>query len=289
MGSITVVTYPMVAALKAAERIMGSGLKWNTVNPQQERFLRDFFSVCSGEIDQIPEIESIASWSADEINEFLRKCGFSIQLEPFNPQTFGTASVLDLLVEWIEKGTDADLKTEDKKEFPGVYIKEKNVHFYRVPDHPNPIACLITKSNDLVYMTMWDEPHVPEGFDLVMKAEIFSSTKKSCDEFGELHFPMVDLDQKVDISWLKGMNTIGQDGIPGKIVQALQQTKLRMNEIGASVQSAVAFGVLRGVTMSKPTHTIDRPFLIWFEREGLNKPFFVGYIDREDWKRPAKL
>ena len=100
----TVVTYPIVAALVKAEDMLGKNRVWTPKNGMQSRFLADFFRMCRNEVLGIPEIQSIASWSADEINTFLRQRGFDIQLQPFDSSTFGIASVLDVLVEWLRKG-----------------------------------------------------------------------------------------------------------------------------------------------------------------------------------------
>jgi len=75
---------------------------------------------------------------------------------------------------------------------------------------------------------------------------------------------------------------------PAIITQALQQTKLRMNEEGARAQSAVAIGVLRGCL---PTYdyVIDWPFLFWITRPGISKPLFVAYVTEDDWKNPGDI
>lgn len=284
--STTTVTYPIVAALVKAEDILGLDRLWEGVNSTQQRFLEEFFAACRGEIVRIPEIESIASWNVDEINAFLRERNFTIQLDPFDEQTFGVASVLDLLVEWLQKGDITTVTTDDGRPFPGVLINKSGVRFFDAHGHPNPIARLETKSGDEVYMTMLDQP--PEGFDLVATAERLSGARPSYD-WGGLVFPMVDLDQKVDISWLLDMRTMGDDFQPAWITQALQQTILKMNEVGARAKSAVAIAVTRGMSMPKPDHIINKPFLVWFERDGLNKPLFVGHITEEDWKNPGSL
>ena len=284
--SKTVVTYPIVAALVAAERIAGPDREWKPANPKQRRFLTEFFEICRRE--RVSEIQSLASWRAEEINKFLRERGFLIQLQPFAQNTFGVASILDLLVEWLQKGEVTKIETKTQKTFPGVRIKEENVSFFKAIGHNEPIARLLTKSGDEVFMTMVGK--IPaEDFDLVAKVEELSNNIRPNSEFGGLVFPMVDLDQKVDISWLRDLQTICSDGTPGIITQALQQTKLKMNEVGARVQSAVAVAMLKGISMHKPDHIINRPFLMWIERNGLEQPLFVGYITEEDWKNPGSL
>jgi len=291
--SKTAVTYPIVAALVAAERFLGPDRKWKPTNRkptsgQQKRFLEQFFNICRA--DNIPEIRSIASANIEEVNKFLADNGFSIRLSPLPSGSFGAASILDLLIEWIEKGEKTKVRTDDRKKFPGVRIKGENVSFYTIPGHKEPIACLKTKSGDRVFMTMLNQS--PEGFDLVKKAEKLSDFDKcweDVDEYDGIVFPMVDLNQTVDISWLEGLGTIDEKNVFWYIAQALQQTKVRMNEIGVRVQSAVAVGLMKGVMPHRPDLIINRPFLMWIERPGLEKPLFVGYITEEDWKNPGSL
>jgi|GEM_PF-665070 len=278
----------MVAAVKNAEQILGPNRDWHPTNDIQCRFLAEFFATGRTEIRRIPEIESIASYSSDKVNAFLRERGFTIQLDPWNPPDFGLASVLDLLIEWPQKGEVTSVRMDDGQEFPGVRLGEQVAQFFDVPEHPNPVACLETKSGDRVYMAMLDQ--APDGFDLVAKAQALSNYKRPSNAFGGLIFPMVDLNQEVDITWLIGMHTVGDDGLPAAIFQALQQTKLKMNEVGARVQSAAAIHLAKSAPGAvKPDHIINRPFLIWFERDKLSRPLFVGYITAEDWRDPGDI
>ena len=289
--SKTAVSYPIIAALVAAEGMegMGDNRQWNPINDTQVRFLREFFATCRDEIDEIPEIESLASWDVEEVNAFLRERGFSIQLQPIDDNTFAVASVLDLLVNWLVEGEETTVEAKDHKNYPGVKIGKESVQFYNAHGHNNPIALLKTKTGDRVYLTMLDNAP-SDGFGLIDLAEELADNLTDNDDYGGLVFPMVDLDQRVDISWLLNMSTTGDDGRPARITQALQQTILRMNEIGARAKSAVAIAVMReAFVREKPDMTIDGPFLIWIERDDLAKPLFVGYITEEDWRNPGDI
>ena len=296
-SSLTAVVYPIISATKASEKILGPNRQWlpsekKDVKEKQRLFIKKLFEPCREEVDKIPEIVSIASWDANEINKFTKERGFNLELKPFEPNQFGTASVLDLLVEWIEVGFVREIKTDDSMVFPAVLIDEYNVDFYYSKGHKNPIACLKTKTGDLVYMTMFDKRPVPSDFDLITTAKKLSSRERSCEnEWKSLFFPMVDLNQHVDVSWLVGLNTTDEMGKPDIIVKALQQTKLRMNEVGARAQSAVVetHVKLGGLSLHKPDHIIKRPFLVWIERPGLTNPLFVGFIARRDWKNPGDI
>jgi hypothetical protein len=167
-------------------------------------------------------------------------------------------------------------------------LSQEGAMFYKVPEHPHPIVALQTKTGDVVYMTMLDSEPADE-FDLIDQVEGLSHAMYPTYEYGGVIFPMVDLDQKVDISWLIGLTTTGVDGRLATVEQALQQNILKMNEVGARAKSAVAFTLTLGIHMPEPDLVINGPFLVWFERSHLAKPLFAGYITQEHWKNPGSL
>ena len=291
--SNTTVIYPIVTALVKAEEIIGPGRAWQPANPTQALFLREFFAPCREESGSIAEIESIASFTADDINRFLRERGFQIKLKPFlrddKWKEFGVASVLDLLVEWFKPGTETTLKRQDSQTYPAVRQGTAVSSFYQGAKHNYPIAQLKTKSSDQVYLTKLD--NASTDFELQHYAQQLAGSLKPIHDYGGVIFPMVDLKQHVDISWLLDLATTSAQGEPVKITQALQETHLAMNEEGARAKSAVAVAVAVAAAYlpPKPDLLIDGPFLIWFQRPGLTEPLFVGYITEEDWKKPAKL
>ncbi|HYL98166.1 MAG TPA: hypothetical protein VEZ90_04370, partial [Blastocatellia bacterium] len=120
--SKTAAIHPIAAALIKAEEVVSPGQqpRWRCKNDLQKLLIEEFLSSCRAEIPGIEEIESIASWDASEIDDFLRRRGFSIELRPFDPQTFGVASVLDLLVEWVKEGHKTTVTTLDRRQYPAV-------------------------------------------------------------------------------------------------------------------------------------------------------------------------
>lgn len=302
--SRTVTTYPITSALKRAEDILGEGSKWNPLSEMQRNFLEIFFTpqvrdeaVRLEEADKL--IESVASWDAAEINSFLKTRNFQIALDPFREHEFGAASVLDLLVEWLDEGESFPLPPKDPdmegERYPGVKMT-KSISFSRDVTQKRlgaPILTLHTKTGDRVHLMV---PHgnLPEGdFELVQYAMDQSSGARPCTDFENAYFPKVDLDHEADISWLKKLQ-IEPTALEHEqeISQALQQTKLKMNEKGARVRSAVAIGVMRTTSVGprpKPPLIINEPFLCWVERPGYSRPIFVGYITEEDWKDPQGL
>ena len=296
--SNTCVIYPLTAALVKAEDILGPNRAWHANNATQSLFLEEFFDTASRkESPSIPEIESIAAWEAETINRFLRERGFEIQLTPFrsspNDKEFGVASVLDLLVTWLEPGNEVPLKVSNtgaisphgEKEYPAVRMV-KGISFSSASQHPHPIARLQTQSDDVVYLTRLDTP--PKGFDLLHYAKQLSAALTPNYDYAGVVFPMVDLKQTVDISWLIGMQTTADNNKIATISQALQETHFSMDTKGAHAKSAVALGIrlTHAVTRPRPDLIIDGPMLVWCERPHLTQPLFVAHVTQEDWKKP---
>ncbi|MDD5289645.1 MAG: serpin family protein [Patescibacteria group bacterium] len=289
----TVTTYTLANALLAAEEILGKGRKWLAANRTQDAYLKDFF--LPKEALAIPEVESKTSWDNEVLNAFLREKGFDIQLSPFDSSTFGVVSILDLLIHWLVKGEKRTLNAVDKKNYPAVFLKH-GVMVGRVSGagHEYPIARIETQKPDgseagktVVYMTPCDNP--PEdGFDLIRLVTRFSNCFTLDHEYEGVTFPMIDLDVKPNVSWLLQMSTTDQGGQPWEISQAMQQTKLRLNEIGVHLKDAMAIGV-RCISLPKQPFEIDRPFLLWVTRQGLSFPLFTGFLRPDVWKEPAAL
>ncbi len=289
--SSTTVIYPIVTALVKAEEIIGPERAWQAVNSIQALFLSEFLAPCRQESLSIAEIESIASFTADDINRFLRERGFRIQLAPFrrgsNWRELGVASVLDLLVDWFRPGMKTTVRGQDGNVYPAAHLGGKVSSFYRAADHRYPVAQLQTASSDRVYMTRLDS--APADFELLNYAQQLSGSLQPIYDYGGVVFPMVDLKQEVDISWLLNLKTTSAKGEPVEITQALQETHLAMNQEGARAKSAVALEMWVTSTSPEADLVIDGPFLVWFQRPGLTKPLFVGYITEEDWKNPGEI
>jgi len=289
--------YTVTSVFVAAERdILGGTQAWNPTNKQQERFAETFLDPCRAELAHISELSSIAALSERPINAFLQKKGFDIRLRAFPKlvppeRAWGAASVLDVLLQWKKKGTTTTVTAQKgKREFPAAYISDKEVEIFTSQKHPNPIACLFTKTGDKVLMTVCEDQL--EHLDLVARAKEISLRKLPNFSYRGLVFPMVDLNHRVDLGWLEGMWALDSEGLfQNEITQALQQTRLKMNHEGVRVKDAVAFGgtMLIGSSRADPPLVINRPFLFWIERRGLSNPLFVARITEECWKDPGSL
>lgn len=292
--SITVATYPILAVLVAAESIpnLGRGRTWLPINSYQESFLSQYFD-SRGDIPSIPEIESRASRNASELNKFLRARGFDVQLERLERDEFAAASVLDLQVKWLQGGTATKLFTGNRENYyEAVSIDKFGADIYSSTEHDEPIVKLRTKTGDTVFITPHDDCPKNRLFLPQIAQTIqndLESHHKPLVEYEGVIFPMVDLNQKIDIRWMKGMYTTGDDGKLAIVSQALQQNILRINEIGAIAKSGVALGMTRSMSVDKMPFIVNGPFLIWFSRQGIKDPLFVGHIEKDAWKNPGNI
>ncbi len=283
-GTVTVCHYPIIAALVAAEGILGKDRVWNAINTRQQQFLAESFAAGRGQIGKIPEIESITSWDYQVINQFLSSRGFDIQLDAFAPNEFGAASVLKLAMQWLEAGEAGVLMGPGRRTYDAVIMKGDGFALRSSPNLAHPVVVLKTKTSDLVLLTKVDKP-VSE-LELPQVARNMFTAGPSADYAEEVAFPMVDLDMQPDISWLLQMHTVDSAGMPWKISQALQQTKFAMDEFGAIVESAAALG-MRCLCIPN-RYEINGPFVAAVYRPSLKLPVFIGYLDTDCWSRPNR-
>ena len=263
--------------------VVGPERRWNPVNEQQRWYL-EIFEIARKEVAAIPEIEAKGSFVAEVLNEFLRVHGFSMELEPFAPDEFGVAAVFQVVLAWFKAGKAQTIVRSDGKTSPGV-LMEHDMPSFTVPGHENPVISLPTKTADTVYLTMIEKP--ADECAMMATARQLMATRQQA-RTTQVLFPMVDLDLKVALQWLKGMWTLSQSGPQLKVTQAFRQTKVKMNEEGVRIEEAATVGIAFAAVVLPNRHVIDRPFLMWVHRPGLSLPLFVGYITEEDWKNPGK-
>jgi hypothetical protein len=286
----TIVTYPIAAALRAAEEFIIDSSGWNPIKVIQRDFLERFYTPCREEIPTIKEIKSVAHYDAEVINEWLKENDFDIQLNPFDESGFGTASMLDLLGLWLVKGKQASVVTDEGSTYPGVRMSG-GLTFYTVGGSSDLVVALETGDQDVVYMMMAEK--VPSGFAMVSYVEEISQNMTPITpDYEGLIFPMIDLNEEGPLEWLLNMQLmIPQDRFPFYFIQqALQQTKLKMNQEGFRVKSAAAVAMMLGAALPEhPPYIINQPFIMWIMRPGLSRPLFVAYLNTDVWKDPSGL
>lgn len=302
MSTQTATVFPIVGALREAVRFKkASDESWEPLTESQKTFVKNVYRPLLGDMSKFndSELKYLASFSHEEINNWMSENGFDIKLEPFQrPTDFGAASIQDVKVEWIEKGIVTNQHINDVI-YPSVLINRSRRDDVKVKKnlsvHPHQVAKITTKNGDVVMMTIATEKL--EHTELLNKVkEIYDATEgNTYSSAGDLTFPCIDLDDKPNIEWLKGMGFAAQSAVTNdlgfaKINQALQQTFFKMNETGARVKSAVAVSLrFECAVFPDPPMVIDKPFYLSITRPGMDYPYFAAYLDYDCWKNPESL
>ncbi|MCB0331127.1 MAG: hypothetical protein KDD70_15770 [Bdellovibrionales bacterium] len=289
IGTKSASMLPLLGCLARFEEVVGENPVWRAANDMQTRFLAEVFATGRADVDAMPEhqLRSIASKSVEVINAFLAEQGFDIRLEEFQDEnSVGLASVLRVPVKWKDPGRKIPLGTPEGN-FPGVSMK-RGVLVLNGSNYPNPILQLATESGESVFMTIATEPL--EGLDLLARIRALGELTTNYD-FKGAEFPMIDLNQQVEISWMEGLWIPAENPLQQWFIrQAVQQNKFRMNHLGAITESAAAMeGALRSISIPKPPCRIDRPFFLWKTKPGITQPIFTAYLEPDCWKDPGDL
>lgn len=285
--SSSIVLWPIIKALCMASQFIGlDPAGWQSVNQKQQNFLENHF-IKRDEVSAFADKE-LQAWASNDyeyLNAILKNEGFGIQLSPFDKDSFGVVSILDVNFQWLHKGDETTIVYKNTS-YPAVRM-DSGFKVFSAENYTQPIVCLETKSNDKVWMTIADHDTPLQDFELLQWIESVQKNRvQSKKDYDIVKFPMVDLDQEVNVTWLVDMT------LPGWfIAEALQQTKFKMNNVGAHVKSGFAMSMCRssGREPIPRVLTIDQPFYLWIERSGVTVPVFAGYITQQDWKKPENL
>jgi len=276
--------YTTVAAVKAADIIIGPNREWAPHDKVQAGWLSRFYRPIVGALPKVPEIVSNATYVAEEHVAFLKRHGWDAELTACPPRKFLTASVFDLLVKWKTPGASVKIRGADGTMYPGAKL-DSDVGFW-VTDDGQQLACIATETDDRVWLAMMDAP--PAQLGLADVAQRLLNAHMHTTRHAYLHFPMVDLVAKESLDWLSGLSTLGQDGQEWELEEAVQQITLKMNHLAARARAKdeMRFGT---TSVPPPPLMIDKPFLVVFERPGLPQPLFTAYVTQESWKDPGTI
>lgn len=241
------------------------------------------------------ELSSCVSDDVETVNEYLRTHEFSIQLSQGMKDSVYLACKFKVDFAWgFEEAKKTTLKRENEEtEYPAVSINDSDFFqaFTVNDDHHEDIFKIPGKQpGEFLYITQ-----APTGFkpndsyaDLhIMNAVTkISQQLKNPDQHKKITciqsvmFPMVDLDDETTLPWMLNMRSE-----QWFIAEAKQQTKFQLNEKGASVFSG--FAATKTYRCKKEDAVIDKPFLVWIERDGVELPIFAAYCDESCWKEPV--
>lgn len=285
----TLAIFPVLGCLRACEEWLEGEQQWTPVNEEQVEFLEHFIEYV-GLTDALgSNLVRKASDKISVINDFLAANGFpdlKLTVEP-GPGGFCVGSVLDVLCEWLKEGDKTTISNE-KGSFPGVKLKQGVCAYMDTDVHPFPVVKIRTKSGDVLCMSICGTLS-SDKYAIHWKAETLRAIQKPYACEGVI-FPMVKYERMIDISYLKGLRT-SPEIAHWFVAEAIQKTRFRMNEFGARAQSAAAMTMRFSccITDQKPWIVIDKPFIMWIERQGVTIPLFEGVFAEDVWENPGSL
>ena len=260
------------------------------INDEQESFLRharlaDELSVFTKE-----EFDSIVSEKTEEINQWLSENGFSLKCPDIRRGEFATASFIKMFVKWLAEGDKTSI-TSDNTRYPGVFFKEEQGKTISANNTTWSIASLSTKEDGVsVYCAMptdgefnFNNTLEEEILNIALDLELRYSSTSSF--YKGVKLPMIDLDIEVNQAWIKGLKN-------GEwfVAECLQQFILKLNEKGATAKSAAVMLMKRSAMINQtPVLTFDKPFMLWFSKNGVSYPVFLAVCGTDCWKEPVNL
>lgn len=244
----------LAKALDTVKKVIAAP-RFKTVNAQQDIFINEMV-----EGYKMPEVTGSA--------KLLDRNNFMVK------------GKLDITVSWKKKG-EKDYIPNGKKEkgYKAVKMKSEGFTFGYAKGHKEPVFKLKTKTGDRCYLT--ETPVPTDEFDMLTMAKSYSRFKESYD-FNVLVFPCVQMAVKEKIAWMLKL-IVKDKNDTYRCTKAEQHNKLTMDEVGAKVKSETFMGFTKGIRRDH-TYKIDKPFLVWFKRPGMERPYFVAYVTKNFWK-----
>jgi hypothetical protein len=266
-----------IAELMRHQEERGVPVVLTPVNGEQAVFI-DSFGDMMDDVVGMDCVSSKSSIGADGVNQWLRSEGFDIQLDDVGPELC-VASVMRVLIEWLYAGNSSVVTGADGKDYEAVSMKSNGVTISHVVQaHKYPVIRVAGKSGETVCMSMIDEmPTTQEG--MFLKISELDGVRAASHQFEGVSFPKIDLDDQPDIGWISGLGISKGMGVH----QAKQQTRFKMDEKGAKVESAAAVSTYRSMASRKVNHVIDRPFMVWVMRPELDFPVFASVVCEDVW------
>ncbi len=275
-------------ALNKLERVfLGANRIWGTKN-QQQVVVFELYRRYKEVLNRLNYLKAEASTDWRELNHFLTENGFN---EMFTGPLggIGAVSILDMLVEWLEKANHCEIYGYDGQTHVGFEIPEIGRDVYKVEGLNSPLARIKTKSGDSLWLTMpTKEPNGP--LDMIGVAfTTMAANLEPAKNITTVKLPEVDFDIKPDISFLCGADTHDTSGQYWYIDQAYQQFKLRINRDGAHVKVATGISMRKGISMGPSPLIFNKPFIGWFTQKDTNLPIAIFYADYDCWKAVEDL
>ena len=266
---------------------LGADRVWTPAHVHQARLL----ALYAGGKSQIASLHSLKSKAGTDfgaLNEFLTSNGFPPMFG--QGEGIGVVSILDMLIEWIQKGTPCEISVEGAyvPPYPGFEIKQ-GFEAFRVAQNEEPLIRLLTKSGDSLWAVIPNK--LPENpIDMAFAIfDLMHQTRSADYKYTSVQMPLIDIDVKPDLSFLLNASTIDESGIGWYVAQAMQQFKLRINAEGARAKVATAIEMRSLSFKPNQAYVFDRPFLTWMTQGNSELPLAMAQAGTDSWKDGGDL
>ncbi len=223
-----------------------------------------------------PEMLDAAAGSPKEVNDFLEKKGFGRLLQE-RPDEEAVAATMSIKKDWTAKRSSVNV---DGKDYNAV--DKDGSKIYNVDG--KPVVQLFKDQGDGISVYAIPADKNTTGYQAMQEAKrlIPKAEQSTPQDQGIVRIPMVDLEAREDLGWLKGMK-----GGDRTISQAMMQTMLKMDENGFDAKQAIAMGATRGFAIPKePKYTFNSEFNFVVVKDG--QPIFVQPVGKDSWKDPKR-
>jgi len=278
---------PLVGCLLKASEEAGISEDWQPVNQEQEEFKRHLDASSQLSLLSSDEFDSMASTKEDEVNKWLSDKGFTIKCPAIQKGGFATASMVKFLVEWMEEasrkklhGQNGELYDCTSFSLSGKKITVENKQ-WSMADIPTE------DENTQVFLAMTDEMEEIGDEDLLTLAQNLQTSYglNSSLVYEGVDVPMLDLNIETSQDWISGIRSDGWF-----VSSCVQQFILKFNEKGAVTKSAAAITISECCIMPLEERLFfNKPFLLWFSRNGITYPVFLSVCGYDCWKEPSNL
>ncbi len=193
------------------------------------------------------------------------------------PDEEAVAATMSIKKDWTAKRSSVNV---DGKDYNAV--DKDGSKIYNVDG--KPVVQLFKDQGDGISVYAIPADKNTTGYQAMQEAKrlIPKAEQSTPQDQGIVRIPMVDLEAREDLGWLKGMK-----GGDRTISQAMMQTMLKMDENGFDAKQAIAMGATRGFAIPKePKYTFNSEFNFVVVKDG--QPIFVQPVGKDSWKDPKR-
>lgn len=292
---------PIVQALgPQVEEYLGSEISWRAGSQKLQHQLLDptLWKIALEACGLVGEDElvSIAAPDAETINAFLAKHKIQVRLNPWNdPNTFGVAAVIKLLLKWLNDHPDSEYKIKGSKVAFRLASEHSlgGVNFYRNGVGEVVVEIPTTSARGYkVYVTK--AVASLSHFELIYACMDAVRTLHATSEYSGVILPQFTFSDKPDVSGLVRMGGLAGNGQYWYIAQAVMGGDATFGPSGFLFRAGFAAAVRKGLSpVAKPSpkdYVVDHDVYVWIQHPQSPLPLGAVYVPLSEFaEQPVKL